>query len=49
MIKYWHILYLICETVFIEALKHSHLVRIISGFQALCTVRYDTGAAITYV
>ena len=49
MIKYWHILVLICETVFIQALKYSHLVPIISGFQALCTVRCDTGATITYV
>jgi hypothetical protein len=49
MIKYWYILFLICETVFIQALKLPHLVRIISGFQALCTVRYDTGATITYV
>ena len=49
MIKYWYILFLICETVLIQALKHSHLVRIISGFQALCTARYDTGVAITYV
>jgi len=50
MIKYWYILFLICEKrVFIQALKHSHLVRIISGFQALCNVRYDTGATITYV
>jgi hypothetical protein len=49
MIKYWYILILICKTVFIQALKHWHLVRIITGFQALCTVRYDTGATITYV
>ena len=49
MIKYWYILFLICETVFIQALKHSHLLRIISGFLALCTVRCTVGATITYV
>ena len=49
MIKYWYILFLICETVFIQALKHSHLPRIISGFLALCSVRCDMGATVTYV
>jgi len=49
MIEYWCILFLICETVFIQALKHAHLVRIISGILALCTVHCDSAVTITCV